>query len=249
MRKIRLIKFRPLTNSTDFERAKGIIENKKFYCAKLWNLNDPMEGVYNTSKKHIADKIFDQKNNYVICSFSHSDALERPMLWGYYANGYKGMAIEIEYDDEKIIYDIYDNRRINDHIVKVNYVKEIEDINNSNVSVPKIISSKLECWEDENEYRYLKEPESDGLFKIGEIKTVYFGDPYGSIYNKRKIVSESKTMKCYNEYVKYLWQCCKNNHIEPVLFDGHQKIKKLPKNEPRLSDDCKPLSNQSPNRI
>ncbi|WP_424353522.1 DUF2971 domain-containing protein [Methanosarcina mazei] len=213
-------------------------------------MNDPMEGVYNTSKKHITDKIFDQKNKYVICSFSHSDALELPMLWGYYANGYKGIAIEIEYDG-KIIYNINNNDNINNCIVKVKYVEEIEDIDNSNVSVPKIISSKLKCWEDENEYRYLTNSEPSGLIKIGEIKTVYFGDPYGSIYNKREIVSESKTMKCYNEYVKYLWQCCKNNHIEPVLYDGYQKKKDLPDlpNEPKLSDDCKPRSNQNTNGI
>ncbi|BBL63968.1 hypothetical protein MmazTMA_09450 [Methanosarcina mazei] len=238
-----------MTNSNDFVRAKEMIETKTFYCSKLWDLNDPMEGIYNTSKKHITDKIFKEKNEYVICSFSSKEALNNPLIWGYYTHGYKGFAVEIEYN-EKIINDIDDETMGDCCIVKVNYVDNILEIKDSS-SVPKIISTKLKNWKHEDEYRYLNNTGSGNLFNIGEIKTVYFGDPYGSISNKRKIVSKSKTMKCYNEYLNYLWQCCKNNGIEPVLFDGYQKKKELPDlpNEPRLSDDCKPVLDQSPNRI
>ncbi|MGP8329849.1 MAG: hypothetical protein ACT6FF_05985 [Methanosarcinaceae archaeon] len=63
-----LIKFRPLANLDDLKRAKQIIENGKFWCSKLWNLNDPMEGVYETSCefKHIIDDIFKEKNKVTI---------------------------------------------------------------------------------------------------------------------------------------------------------------------------------------
>jgi hypothetical protein len=241
LRKIRLIKFRSLKSCTDLARAKYIIETGEFHCSKLWNLNDPMEGIYETSNKSIIDKIFNEKNNYVICSFSNLDALKCPILWGYYANGYKGIAIEIDYNDNNIIYDINNNDEINDRIVKVNYVKETKKINIPDDSVPKIISKKLECWAHEEEYRYLRRSSLDRSFKIGTIKTVYFGNPHGDIINNKKIMAESPTMKCYYEYVKDLCKCIKNkgNIDTVVIFGGEPKT-----NSP---DDCTRLLSENTN--
>lgn len=236
LRKIRLIKFRPLASCTDFVRAIKIIENGEFYCAKLWDLNDPMEGVYVTyepTNESIINEVFSDKNKYVICSFSSiedlNNPLKNPLLWGYYANGYKGIAIEIDWLENKHgkIFngkdiDNIESNEINKCIVKVNYIDNISEIKNDDnpVSVPKIISSKLKCWTHEGEYRYLTKSKPSGLIKIGKIKKVHFGNPYGNIFNKGSIIHNSKTLKCYYEYVNYLWQCCIDKHIEPVLFNG-----------------------------
>jgi hypothetical protein len=214
-----------------------MIETKKFYCSKLWDLNDPMEGVYKTTNESIIKEVFSDKNKYVICSFTSREdlnnplknPLKNPLLWGYYANGYKGIAIEIDWLENKHgkIFNGKDidnikSDKINNCIVKVNYIDNISEIKNDDnpVSVPKIISSKLKCWTHEEEYRYLTKSKPSGLIKIGKIEKVHFGNPYGDIFNKESIIHNSKKLKCYYEYVNYLWQCCIDNHIEPVLFNG-----------------------------
>ena len=109
MDKLKLVKFRSLANQKDLDRAINIITTGKFWCTKLWNMNDPMEGVYSTSNRDIIPKMFTEKNKYVICSFSdNSDdnipkkPIQNPLLWGYYANGFKGIAIEIEEDESNV---------------------------------------------------------------------------------------------------------------------------------------------------
>lgn len=196
-----------MTSCTDFERAKGIIENGEFHCSKLWNLNDPMEGVYKTTNVFNTNEVFNNKNEYVICSFSSKEALYNPLLWGYYTYGYKGIAIEIEYN-ERIISDIDDEEIGDCCIVKVNYVDDNVEINNN--SVPKIISSKLKCWKHENEYRYLNKTGLGNLFKIGKIKKVYFGNPYSNTVNKNQIKNASEKLKYYKKYEKDLREYIKD---------------------------------------
>lgn len=221
--KIRLIKFRSLTSRTDYARAEEIIETGKFHCSKLWNLNDPMEGVYKTTDTSNIKEAFSVKNKYVICSFSSKETLKNHLLWGYYADGYKGIAIEIEYR-EKIINDI-NNEEVDDHcIVKVSYVDDNVEINKYDNSFKKIMFYKLKLWEHENEYRYLKRLDSgkEGTFKIGEIKKVYFGSPYSNIINKKSINDTSKKLTEYEEYEKDLREICKNKGIEPVTYTPYQ---------------------------
>lgn len=86
---MKLYKFRPLANQTDFDRAKAILETGCFWCSKFFDLNDPMEGVYKGIKNYFAEK-----DRYKICSFSGKKAFRDPVMWAYYANGFKGMAIE-----------------------------------------------------------------------------------------------------------------------------------------------------------
>ena len=50
---MKLYKFRPLANCDDLKRIKQIVEEKKFWCSRLWDLNDPMEGVYHNSARDI----------------------------------------------------------------------------------------------------------------------------------------------------------------------------------------------------
>lgn len=185
-----------------------------------------MEGVYQTSKKSIIDKIFDDKKEYVICSFSSKEALNNPLLWGYYTYGYKGIAIEIEYSG-RIINDIDDEEIGNCCIVKVNYIDDNVEINN-NSSVPKIISTKLKCWKHEDEYRYLKKKDSnkddsDNLFKIGKIKKVHFGNPYGNTYNERNIKDASEKINEYIKNKKALEEYIKGYNAQ--VFDKRKIIK------------------------
>jgi len=202
----RLIKFRPLANDDDFKYAKDIIENGEFWCSKLWNLNDPMEGVYKISDPptNFIDDMFRDKDKYVICSFSHPEALECPLLWGYYANGFKGIAIEIDCS--------VNNKDIRD----IKYVKDVGEIdyNQDLINPIEIITKKLDYWKHENEYRYIKsESKKEGLHKIGQITKVYFGTPYNGVTNKKSITDKSKTLRKYNYLKNELKLICKQRNI------------------------------------
>lgn len=136
---MKLYKFRQLGNCYDLERIEEIIEEKKFWCSKLWDLNDPMEGVFWSFKENV-DKIFKEKNQYLICSFSGEKGFKNPLLWGYYANGFKGIAIEIEIEKKRI--------------EKVKYVT-LKKFNEPIENEKEIIKRKLNNWKHENEYRFL----------------------------------------------------------------------------------------------
>ena len=202
METIRLIKFKPLANKNDFKRAKEIIENGEFWCSKLWNLNDSMEGHYQIIQSDIElmPDMFDEKNNAVICSFSRLNALKNPLLWGYYANGYKGIAIEIECN--------YQTDTTESGIHEVKYDKQ--NIN-YNQGLIEIITNKKQCWVHEKEYRYIKfRSDKEGPYKIGEIKKVHFGFPYQRFENRKEITNNSKTLREYNYWKNELKLICDN---------------------------------------
>lgn len=230
-----------MVGNEDFPRVRDIIKTGKFHCSKLWNLNDPMEGIYKTTYKSKIHEVFHEKNKYVICSFSSKEALNNPLLWGYYTYGYKGVAIEIDYS-EKIINDI-DNEEIDDYcVVKVNYVDDNVEINNNN-SVPKIISSKLKCWKHEDEYRYLNNTGSSNPFKIGKITKVYFGNPYGNTINKNQIEDASEKLKYYNKYKTCLEDVCETMGIRYELYNVESS------EELNRSNYCAPFLSQNTNRF
>lgn len=208
----RLIKFRPLANdngpTSDFKRAKKIIKDGAFWCQKLWGLNDPMEGVYRTSNssEQIMNTVFSEKNKYAICSFSHPDALKCPLLWGHYANGFKGIAIEIEVADDP-------------NIQMITYVDDVKEVDNSQTpDIIKIITTKLNFWQYENEYRYLEEGDA-GNYEIGKIIKVYFGKPYGNIENYEQALKESTTLQDYDCCRKELKKTCYENNIDFIDFN------------------------------
>ena len=63
MAKIKLYKFRPLSDCKDFERIEKILETGEFWCPKFTELNDPMEGVYTLDWEYREDvrKIYNKK--------------------------------------------------------------------------------------------------------------------------------------------------------------------------------------------
>lgn len=198
---MKLYKFRSLGDDGSFERVKQILETGEFYCSKLWDQNDPMEGVYSCarSEQHDADtqKVFDSKNQFLICSFSGVEALSNPTIWGYYANGLKGVAIEVEVDGSCR------------SIVKMKYSDEPaqwqEPHSEASLDdkIESIIATKLKYWEKEYEYRFLIKG-TVPTQKIGDITGVYFGDPYHGLQNKSEVVANSSWVKKYPDYEKEL---------------------------------------------
>lgn len=216
---MKLYKFRPLGNPNDYCRVRRIITEGKFWCSKFWDLNDPMEGIFTTiSSKEKIDNIFKIKGEYIICSFSNKQALQNPVLWGYYANGFKGTAIEIEIPDSllareeqpKIIKVDYNSERRFSNCIREDM--EPEEIANS------VLTRKLKCWSHEKEYRFLTK-NTENEQRIGEgITKVIFGSPYKGISNANEILNHSDKLREYMKYKKELMKICQNKGIETSDF-------------------------------
>lgn len=184
---MKLYKFRPLAEKEDFQRAKAIIETGSFWCSRFSELNDPMEGVIYIQNKNV-DDIYKEKGQYKICSFSDETAFGNPCMWGYYANGFKGIAIEIEIDEN------------DGEVEKIDYGTDVTKPD----TIKALLRAKLTPWKHEAEYRFLKESE-ENEHPVGKITAVYFGKPYGDIENSQKVYEENKILQCY--------QCLKNKLI------------------------------------
>ncbi len=187
---MKLYKFRPLATEQDFDRLKSILKTGEFWFSKFSNLNDPMEGSFTVldhpRPSEIIDLIYNEKECYKICSFSNKRAFSKPIMWGYYANGFKGVAIEIEIKKAEI--------------KQINYVKNIPTVKTSDpdCEARRILTKKLWHWKHEGEYRVLTKAKDDNdKVKIGKITALYFGDPYERADNQSKIIENSDILRKY----------------------------------------------------
>jgi hypothetical protein len=191
---LKLYKFRPLANDLDLCRAINILKTGEFRCSSFWELNDPMEGIFYTleDKDDIINKIYCEKSNYKICSFSGGGSplsdkgFNNPTLWGYYANGFKGIAVEVEIDEDNT----KETEEEKNYICPVSYEKGIpkwERNSTNEENIRKILTTKLDYWGHEAEYRFLNKNLKKNFFKIGKITSVYFGCPYKKPLNNKEV--------------------------------------------------------------
>jgi hypothetical protein len=108
----------------------------------------------------VSDLIVSDKSR--VCSLSASEKDVR--LWSHYANGHKGIAIEIDIEVE------------NSELYEVDYIEELEELGNTILTGPKsddILKTKSKHWDYEQEYRVIT---SNEFFSIeGKITGVLFG--------------------------------------------------------------------------
>ena len=181
----KLYKFRPLGDCESLERLEGIIRTKKFWCSRFWEMNDPMEGVFSTSidqaDQDALQDIFGSKGKYVTCSLSARDAFAEPAMWGYYANGFQGVAIEIVVENaqniEEIVY-----KPASPHVQR-------------HVNPKTLLTTKLDSWKHEREFRFLVEGKP-GPYKIGKLSCIYFGWPYRGISNIGQLIEFPPNTEC-----------------------------------------------------
>jgi hypothetical protein len=89
-------KYRSLKGD-NWQYILDIFLNRRLYCAKYNELNDPMEGFYRTCENlpnYLRDHIFNQKGNYRICSLANND--NNTLLWAHYANGFAGIVVGLK---------------------------------------------------------------------------------------------------------------------------------------------------------
>lgn len=92
----RLYRYRSLR---EFDREMEAIEDGYLFCAAYRNLNDPMEGLFSSSKllresddyRAIRDSIRDNKSQIGMCSFS--EVHDHELMWAHYADQFRGICI------------------------------------------------------------------------------------------------------------------------------------------------------------
>lgn len=215
---MKLYKFRPLASAQDLKYIKEILETGRFWHSNFSQFNDVREGGFTIFPNNevvdqkIIDLIYNDKNQYRICSFSNEQAFKNPVMWGHYANGFKGLVIEIEVEDGSVN--------------KVKYVKDLYHVKNylsCDKNTKNILTRKFKPWQYEEEYRSLiKTNENQNPYRVGEIESVLFGDPYRNAENYSSILSNNDALVEYNEKKNKLIDIikAKNYKFSHVVVDS-----------------------------
>ncbi|MBN2467622.1 MAG: DUF2971 domain-containing protein [Deltaproteobacteria bacterium] len=213
---IRYYKFRSLATKEDAHRAQLILETGCFWCSRFLELNDPMEGAFSIFQNKVADTamevLFSQKNELKICSFSGIEGFRQPSMWGYYANGFKGIAIEIESRDEPL-----------QEVIYAQGISELEDP----TDIKKLLLRKLDSWQHEQEYRFLRKSDNN-YHPIGKITAVYFGNPFHNFVNKPELENQSQHFREYKDLRRQVKQVAEGKGIDVYFVEiSHGRVEKI----------------------
>ena len=127
-----------------------ILVNEQLYAARFESLNDSMEGVFTYSKDQenqgFIRELVKNQAKLGICSLSQTHC--NTVMWSYYADGHKGLVLEVEIDSKQ------------EAIVASSPVTYEKDISfkgfhgsDAQSEAIKILSKKLSAWNHEHEYR------------------------------------------------------------------------------------------------
>lgn len=182
-----LYKYRSFDN---LKYLQDIILRERLYCPHYKDLNDPFEGLFQSTITNITSEdlipqpgvVFRPKakfqyygsvediENVRICSLSSS--LSDVRLWAYYARGYTGVAIAINFDEDQ------------SNLYKVKYLSKLPEYDHTlsrgitlkslrNPSPNQVLSCKTNHWRWEKEYRFITN--SKYISITGKIVSIYVG--------------------------------------------------------------------------
>ncbi len=148
---MKIYKYKSLAN---LWHTLDIVVNQRLYCAHWWELNDPLEGRYeiylgeksDRLESLIASRIEKAKDTYRVASLSADPT--NFLMWSHYADGHKGVVIEVEIPDghedlTKVIYTPFSSIFTDKLLTK-------EDMRH-------LFNGKGEEWAYEEEYRIVIE--------------------------------------------------------------------------------------------
>jgi len=111
-------------------------------------------------RKKLNEDIFNKIDNTIgICSFS--SIIDSILLWSHYSNSHRGFCLKINY---QVLYNelenLFEKSKIISYLIKkVNYVDKYLELNpytTDDVLLQiQLFTTKMKCWEYENEYRIL----------------------------------------------------------------------------------------------
>ena len=156
---MKLYKYCPMNQNT-----WETIRTGKFYFADWKKLNDPMEGIFRYKKDSIdlAKIVRQEKQRYRVCCLSKK--CNEPLMWAHYADGFKGVCIEID-----------PNPNLNEEGER--QIGEYSLVLKKDSDPTKLLTRKLDFWGYEDEWRILRRFQGDdeiNLFEIGKIESVYY---------------------------------------------------------------------------
>jgi hypothetical protein len=152
-------------------------------------LDNELHSIFND----VAKPLITEKNRYRICSFSGT--YNPILLWTHYADGHTGVAIEITVEPythgmQKIIY--------NENI------PEMESLLDKipNLSAIDVLSRKIKIWSYEEEYRVIRESESNKC-SIGEITALFWGIRTETYFKELILQFLPKHIKTYDTEIDF----------------------------------------------
>jgi hypothetical protein len=154
-------------------------------------LNDPFEGLFSTTiripphervkfpffllpdaytlTKSVDDLFISSKDRVRVCSLSSS--LHDVRLWSHYADGYRGIALEIDFSG------------IEDSIYQVAYSEKLPSFGYTILTAPspvEVLTRKTVHWKWESEFRMIYEKEHFDI--SNRLKTIYVGSRIKNIH-------------------------------------------------------------------
>lgn len=158
---------------------EDLIQNKRLYCSKYKDLNDPMEWAFTSGVAHdeIQELIADtEKERWRIGCLSLSE--QYGLMWSMYADNHEGVCIEIEIDENK--YTKYDVKGKDSSWFygEVNYCDQPGNISETRCDLKQVLWIKSKQWKHEREVRFVRRltaNEEDCYLPIDKIKCVYIG--------------------------------------------------------------------------
>ena len=162
-----------------FDRFIEIVANKRLYGAVYKELNDPMEGKFNSKglDKDDFEEIYGQLKATRVCSLmtkqESQDFPDNFLMWSHYADSHKGCCFEIQ---------ITGRNNNGWELIKVDYNKTLPIVSGHiNNKIKKMLSVKDPIWADEHEVRAIKIYAKDKFSSLSayyhvKIKAIYFGD-------------------------------------------------------------------------
>lgn len=256
------------------KHTKSIFENSELFAQNYKKFNDVDECVYLVDKsisKTLTDKIYNEKQENVICCFSSSKIIGtygEELMWAHYANSSKGIRIDFTIDKE--FEDIY--------VKKVEY-KPKKQFNNgaqlkeelNNNKLENIMCRKSKAWAYEKEHRAIFHkdgiPLEEGkklepfIFPIN-IKAITFGRGCGFFSDKKPDVeaydfkqeqknAEKHILKIASFIYKVLKESNKYKDSMPEFYRYEDKysLKTIKIEENELSKEMKKIQNKSQDKI
>lgn len=256
------------------KHTKSIFENSELFAQNYKKFDDVDECVYLVDKsisKTLTDKIYNEKQENVICCFSSSKIIGtygEELMWAHYANSSKGIRIDFTIDKE--FEDIY--------VKKVEY-KPKKQFNNgaqlkeelNNNKLENIMCRKSKAWAYEKEHRAIFHkdgiPLEEGkklepfIFPIN-IKAITFGRGCGFFPDKKPDVeaydfkqeqknAEKHILKIASFIYKVLKESNKYKDSMPEFYRYEDKysLKTIKIEENELSKEMKKIQNKSQDKI
>ena len=154
------------------DHIMDVLHNRRLYCAHWSKLNDPMEAIFAYSRtqplapiaSRFAADVQEKLKGWRVCSLS--ETFDSHLLWAHYANGFDGVAIQVQLPDNDA-----DIRRVRYGGVFAGY--NYDRSADAGATARSILFSKYQEWSYEREIRILSDQEF--YYLPGPIKRVIAG--------------------------------------------------------------------------